>query len=83
MGTLCFVCFPPASLGHHMLLLHEPDNALSSTMNPLFFELCMNARAPIHTPIFMKRIFNPHRQLQIIQLSLPDSSFSPIEVSIL
>ena len=83
MGTLCFVCFPAASLGHHMLLLHEPDYALSATINPLFFELCMNARAPIHTPMFMKRIFNPHAQLQIIQLSLTDPSFSPIEVSIL
>ena len=38
---------------------------------------------PIDTPMFMKRIFNPHAQLQIIQLSLTDSSFSPIEVSIL
>jgi hypothetical protein len=83
MGTLCFVCFPPASLGHDVLLPHEPDNALSATMNPLFFELCMNARAPIDTPIFIKRIFNTHGQVQIIQLSLTDSSGSPIEVSIL
>ncbi len=38
--------------------------------------------SPIHSPIFMKCIFNTLGELEIILLSLAHTSFSPIEIAI-
>jgi len=83
MRAVCFSCCGPLSSRQNVLLLHQPDDTLSSTANALFFEFCMNARTSIDTPILVKRIFNTLGQLSIILLPLTYSSFAPVEVSIL
>jgi len=75
-------CFLSASSGAESPFLHQSCHPFSTAMDPLCLELCVNARAPIFTPILLIRIFNTLGKELVILFSLTFASFAPIGVAV-
>jgi hypothetical protein len=75
-------CFTPLSSGTELLFSHDPCYPFSSTENPLYFQLRVNARASIFAPILAICIFDALRELFVILLPLAFPSFAPIGIAI-